>query len=128
MIVLDTHAWIWWMNSPGSLSRKVQARLRDEKEVGISAMSCWELAMLIAKGRLELDRDVLLWIHQSLAQPRLSLLPLGPEIAVAAARLGADFPGDPVDRIIYSTARHHGWRLVTRDGRIRQHDPELTFW
>jgi PIN domain nuclease of toxin-antitoxin system len=128
VIVLDTHAWIWWMNSPGSLSRRVQARLRAEKEVGICAMSCWELAMLITKGRLELDRDVMLWIHQSLAQPRLSLLPLVPEIAVAAARLGADFPGDTVDRIIYSTARHHGWRLVTRDEHIRRHDPELTFW
>jgi len=128
VILLDTHAWIWWMNSPSSLSRKVQARLRDEKEVAVSAISCWEIAMLIAKGRLELDRDVLLWISQSLAQPRMSLVPLLPEIAVAASRLGAGFPGDPGDRIIYSTARHLGWRLVTRDDGIRKHDPELTFW
>ena len=128
MILLDTHAWIWWMDAPGRLPRRVRARLRDAKEIGVSAISCWEIAVLVDRGRLELDRDVLLWIRQSLAQPRMSLVPLAPEIAVAAARLSTDFPGDPGDRIIYSTARHHGWQLVTADDRIREHDPVSTIW
>jgi PIN domain nuclease of toxin-antitoxin system len=128
LILLDTHAWIWWMNAPGRLPRRVQARLRDARDVGVSAISCWEIAMLVSAGRLELDRDVLLWIRHSLAQPRMQLVPLLPEIAVAASLLGAGFPGDPADRIIYSTAKHHGWRLVTRDDRICRHDPDSTLW
>jgi hypothetical protein len=49
----------------------------------------------VARERLELDRDVPLWIRRSLAGPRMNLVPLLPQIAVAAVRLGGDFPGDP---------------------------------
>jgi PIN domain nuclease of toxin-antitoxin system len=116
------------MDAPSRLPRRVRTRLRDAKEIGVSAISCWEIAMLVDRGRLQLDRDVLLWIRQSLAQPRMSLVPLAPEIAVAAAQLSTRFPGDPGDRIIYSTARQHGWQLVTADDHIREHDPALTIW
>jgi PIN domain nuclease of toxin-antitoxin system len=44
-----------------------------------------------------------------------------PAIADTAARLPASFPGDPADRLIYSTAIEYGWRLVTKDRRLRSH-------
>ena len=128
MIVVDTHAWIWWMDDPAKLSRKARTTLNEEDEICLSAISCWELGMLTAKGRLQLDRDVLLWIRQSLAKPKMTLIPLLPEIAVQATRLPQAFPGDPGDRIIYSTARHLGVSLVTRDAQLRRHDPATTVW
>ncbi len=84
--------------------------------------------MLAAQGRIEFDRDLLLWIRQALALPRLSLLPLSPEIAVASAQLGHDFVGDPADRIIVATALQHKARLVTKDRRLRTSRRIETTW
>jgi len=75
--------------------------------------------MLVARGRLRLDRDVLLFVRQALALPRVELLPLTPEAAVAAANLAAGFPGDPADRMIASTALEVGASVVSKDARLR---------
>jgi PIN domain nuclease of toxin-antitoxin system len=128
LIVLDTHAWIWWAAEPSKLSARARAAAETADELGVSAISPWEVATLIAKKRLELDRDVLAWIRQALALPRVSLLPLTPEIAVASTRLPAEFPGDPADRILVSTARQHGVPLVSKDARFRSLSDVKTVW
>lgn len=84
--------------------------------------------MLVAEGRLELDRDVLVWIRQALALPRMALVPLTPEIAVRSTRLGEGFPGDPADRILVATARELGAALVTRDETLRRAEGVRTVW
>ena len=128
MIVLDTHAWIWWAASPARLSVRARAAIDAAGVVGVSAISVWELAMLVAKKRLELDRDVLAWARQALALPRVALLPLSPEIAVASSGLPAEFPGDPADRIIVSTAREDGAAVVSKDARLRGVAGLKTVW
>jgi len=120
VIVLDTHAWVWWVTKPERLSLPSRAAIEQAPAVGIAAISCWELAMLVQKRRLGLDRDVLTWVRQAFALPRATLLPLIPEIAVAAVRLPENFQGDPADRLIVATALHHGAALVTKDQRIRK--------
>ena len=74
--------------------------------------------MLVAKGRLRLDRDVLTWLRDALALPRMTLLPLTPEVAVASTAL--TIHGDPSDRIIVATAIDHGADLVTADVPLRR--------
>jgi len=91
-------------------------------------MSCWELAMLTTKGRITLDSAVEDWIPQALATERLEVLPLTSRIAVEAALLDTTFPADPVDRIIYSTARRHSATLLTKDRAIRGFDADGTLW
>jgi PIN domain nuclease of toxin-antitoxin system len=82
LILLDTHVWVWWAAEPKKLSARARKAVESIDEIGVSAISPWEVAMLVSKGRLELDRDVLLWIRQALALPKVSLVPLSPEIAV----------------------------------------------
>ncbi len=82
----------------------------------------------MAKGRLELDRDVLVWIKQALALRAARLIPLSPEIAVAAAQLGDGFPGDPADRTIVASALQLRTELVTKDGRLRSAPVVRTVW
>ena len=118
MIVLDTHAWIWWTSSPEKLSKRARHAIDEGGELIVAAISCWEVAMLVAKRRLELDRDVLVWIRQALAGPRIELEPLGPEIAVRAASL-TDFHGDPADRLVVATALQRRAVVLTKDDRIR---------
>lgn len=128
MIVVDTHALVWWLGEPDRLSPRARRSIESATEVGVCAISCWEIAMLVAKGRLELDRDVLLWLQQALAQPKVVLFPLSPEIAVASTRLDTSFQGDPADRVIAATCLQYRARLVTKDARMREHAPLSTVW
>ncbi len=128
MVVADTHSWIWWASAPRKLSSRARRALEEADEIGVCSISCWELAMLVAKSRLELDRDVLVWIKQSLALPRMTLLPLTPECAVLAAELTEECHGDPADRIIVATTLKARARLVTRDRRIRSFRKVQSVW
>ena len=129
MILLDTHVWIWWAaETPRRLSARARRAISESPSIAVSAISPWEVAMLVAKGRLELDRDVLVWIRQALALPRVTLVPLTPEIAVRSTRLGAGFPGDPADRILVATARELGASLATKDAILRNAEGVRTVW
>jgi PIN domain nuclease of toxin-antitoxin system len=121
-VLLDTHALVWLLQGNerlGSQSRSLVASAAKESAgVLVAAISVWEVSMLVAKGRLALDRDVAEWIAAALALPGLRLAPLEPQIAIDATRLPGDLHGDPADRLIVATARHHGATLVTDDQMI----------
>jgi PIN domain nuclease of toxin-antitoxin system len=128
MILLDTHAWIWWASRSANLSTAARQSIDAEGEVGVAAISCWEVAMLVDKGRLKLDRDVGLWVDQAVALPKVVLLALTPQIAVASVRLPSGFQGDPADRMIVATAKQQGVPLVTKDERIQRCGLVTTIW
>jgi PIN domain nuclease of toxin-antitoxin system len=129
VIVLDTHVWLWWVAEPQRLSRAAREAIDRTERLGVATISCWEIAMLVEAGRVELDRALETWIEQALADPRTQSLPLTSTVAVRAALLGRErFDGDPADRIIYATARDAGASLVTRDQALRTFDPRGTIW
>ena len=119
VIVLDTHAWIWWLDGSKKLPARARRRIERAKAVGVCAISCWEVARLVVHGRLKLDRETHEWVTTALRAPGVELLPLEPEVAVAAANLGA-FGGDPADHMIVATARHRRAPLVTADEGITE--------
>ena len=128
MILLDTHAWIWWATASPSLSKNARAAISADNERGVLVVSCWEVAMLVEKGRIEFDRDASKWVRDALAVPGIVLLDLTPETAVAAARLGPGFRGDPIDRMIAATALALGCPVATKDRRLRDYEPLRTIW
>jgi PIN domain nuclease of toxin-antitoxin system len=129
VIVLDTHAWLWWLAAPERLSGAAGEAIDQAPSIGVSTLSAWEIATLVARGRMSLDRDVSLWVRQGLADARVESLAPSAEVAVAAGLLDArSFPGDPVDRLIYATARSAGATLITRDTAIREFDSASTLW
>lgn len=126
MIILDTHAWIWWAIGDVRLSRTALLAIESADTIGIPAISCWEVAVLVAHGRLSLDRDVLDWIQEA-CPPQVQRLELTPEIAVLSSRL--EWPHrDPADRLIVATAIVYGASLVTKDGEITALIPDRTIW
>lgn len=128
MIVLDTHAWVWWVHGDTQLPVDVHAYIHSHETqgIGISAISCWEVAKLVEHGRLGLPLPVADWLDQSLSYPGVRLLELTPRIAVESTQLPGSFHRDPADQIIVSTARIYSCPLVTLDGRIRAYPHVLT--
>lgn len=117
------------MAEPRKLSKPARAAIEVEDEIGVCTISCYEVASLSARGRITVDRAVRDWVASALARERVRTLELDQHAAVAAALLDRrSFPGDPVDRIIYATARAGRARLVTKDDRLRRFDPEMTVW
>lgn len=120
MIILDTHIWIWWAGENSELTDEYTDLIRSRQAdgIGVSSISCWEIALLHARQRLDLSEPVLRWLEISLSLPNVILLPLSPRIAVESNNLPDEFHRDPADRIIVATARVYDCPLITYDSKI----------
>jgi PIN domain nuclease of toxin-antitoxin system len=119
MLVLDTHALIWahlGVRIPAKIGRRIEAAGRDN-ELFISAITPWEIALGVRRGRIKIAGDVLEWIQGALDALSAAVASLEPAIAVDAVDLAWDH-ADPSDRIIVATARRLGASLVTADTEI----------
>ena len=118
MIILDTHALLWLRTGEARLGtgarRIIDDALRD-RELAVSAMTFWEVAMLRDKNRLVFPEDVALWRRELLGQGLVEI-PVDGEIGIRANALSG-FHADPADRIIVATALQ-GHTLITGDRTI----------
>lgn len=119
-VLLDTHALLWWQAGSERLSTGAMAAIGGAEQVLVSPISCWEVAMLVAKGTIGLDRPVSTWVNDLLGESGPAVeAALSPIIAVRAGTIEG-FHGDPADRLIYATAVLGPFPLVTKDRRLRQ--------
>lgn len=128
--LLDTHVWIWSLESADKLPAKVIHTLYDADSLpfGLSAISLWEAAKKECVGHLKLSLPTRAWLTQSLREPFITLLPLSPDVAYEANHLPGDFHRDPADQIIVATARIHNQTLITCDRRILNYPHVKTLW
>jgi len=121
LILLDTHVWVWWIHGDGSLPSGVLAsmELRAKEGFAVSAISCWEVAKLVERGRLQLPLNLPEWMNMALDGSGVGLIPMSPAIAIASTTLPGEFHRDPADQIIVATALVHDLPLVTCDQKIR---------
>ena len=121
MIVLDTHVLVWAIADDkrlGKATRNLIKQTAQTDRVAVSAITPWEIALLVEKGRLRLGHDVRFWIDVALALPGIHLVPIEPMIVVDSVSLPGEFHADPADRFLVSTARILNVPLVTADGAI----------
>jgi len=119
--LLDTHAWIWWLQGNESLSLKERSTLDDlprDLRPCIADISLWEIAALYQKARFTIPIPFQLWIERAAHPATVRILPITPAIAAQLTLLPPSFHRDPADRIIVSTARVHGLPLLTKDRKI----------
>ena len=116
MILLDTHTLVWLDEGSKHLGEKsrslIDAGLENE-ELAVSAISFWEIAMLVQKQRLSLLTPVSQWM-QELLQQGLREIPVTGGIGIIAAELPG-FHGDPADRLITATAISASATLISAD-------------
>lgn len=131
MIVLDTHALVWWVNGDESLSKKAKAAIERELEGGqiiVSAISAWEIAMLVEREKLVLSMDVGSWLAAVAEIEAVRFIPLDVEVAVKSVGLPGAFHKDPADRMIVATARKLSAPIVTKDEKILAYAHVSTIW
>ncbi|MGC1416286.1 MAG: type II toxin-antitoxin system VapC family toxin [Candidatus Acidiferrum sp.] len=113
--LLDTHIWIWFLQSPEHLGPTTRLELANpDNKLWVSPISTWEALMLQRKGRLRLRPDFIAWLQQS--SPGIQEAPLTHEIAIASETIALH--GDPADRFIAATAQVLDLTLVTADQRL----------
>ena len=120
MIILDTHIWVWWVHGNEHLNKQQTDWLQENEEpgLGVSIISCWEVAKLVEYDRLTLPCPVAEWLDQALGYPGISLVELTPRIIVDSTQLPKGFHKDPADQLIVATARILDCPLLTADVRI----------
>ena len=131
MIVLDTHAWLWWISNPEKLGLAAASAIEQamsENGILLSSISTWEIALLVAKGRLALSIDVRDWVRKTESLPFVRFMPVDNTVALRSVALPGEFHADPADRIIVATALSTGLPLVTKAEKIRACSFVQTIW
>jgi PIN domain nuclease of toxin-antitoxin system len=120
-VLLDTCAAIWLANGDPMSARSrraIDAAATDNLGVYVSPISAWEIAMLVAKQKLQLSLSPADWWDALLDLPGVRLAGMPPSLLIASAALPGAPPGDPADRIIAATAREFSYVLITRDRKL----------
>jgi PIN domain nuclease of toxin-antitoxin system len=129
VILLDTHVLVWAVADPSRLSRTAIQTIRDAQQsegLAISAITFWELAVLLARRRIELYGT----IENSLKRftDQIAVRPITLEVAAAACQFPPHYSRDPADRIIGATAQLENMPLVTKDQNLRDSGLLHTIW
>ncbi|MDJ0707010.1 MAG: type II toxin-antitoxin system VapC family toxin [Leptolyngbyaceae cyanobacterium MO_188.B28] len=128
MIILDTHIWIWWVDGNVRLPQIHHELINQYKSqgLGVSIISCWEVAKLVELNKLALSHPVDEWIDTALAYPGVRLLDLTVPIVLESTQLEG-FHRDPADQMIVATSRVYGCPLLTADAKILAYPHVQTF-
>ena len=131
MIILDTHALVWWVTGDAELSKKAETAIESERDGGeiiVSAISAWEITLLVEMRRLVLSMDVSSWLATVTEIEGVKFLPIDMEIASKSVVLPGEFHKDPADRMIVATARKLAVPVVTKDEKIQAYPHVKTIW
>lgn len=119
MILLDTHIWVWWVQNDARMGAATPILdALPPAELAISAISCWEVAVLHSRGRIAFDCQIDEWFEAALHESAVSVVNLTPAIAIASERLPSEIHRDPADRMLVATARVLGCGLLTEDRKL----------
>lgn len=132
MIVLDTHVLISWVDGSARLSKparkKIEGALAAGEQILVSAISAWEIAMLVQSHRIALTMDLDEWLRLVQSLDGVTVVPVTPQVAVQSATLPGEFHKDPADRMIVALAREHGATVISADEKIQRYPHVRCVW
>lgn len=118
-VLLDTHVLVWILTENKRIGKESSTLISNaikQDKLYISAISVWEIAMLVQKGRVTLLQPIHNW-YKDVVSLGVKEIPLYGDIAIDSVLLD-EFHADPADRIIVATAIGKGYTLVTSDKKI----------
>lgn len=120
-LLLDTHVWVWMLagdrsRMPATVWSLLEAAAAGGS-LGVSDLSCWEMALKVARGKYTLSLPLDEWLDQATLAPGITMLPLDRATLVLGAKL-TEMHGDPADRWLVATAKLRRLTLLTADTTI----------
>jgi PIN domain nuclease of toxin-antitoxin system len=131
VILLDTHAFVWWISSPQKLSKRARKSIdiaAGQSGIHVSSISIWEIVLLVSRNRLKFSIEVEDWINRCESLPFLNFVPVDNHVAIKANRLPEPLHQDPADRMILATALILNATLITRDDKLQQYHHVQSLW
>jgi PIN domain nuclease of toxin-antitoxin system len=128
MILLDTHALIFWANEPDSLGENARKTINSASRIGMHIISCFEIAILVEKEKIVLNKPADSWIADALSHPKVEIVPLTVPVAVKCTQLPGNFHRDPADRMLAAECLMNDYPMVTKDRLISQWGYIETIW
>ena len=119
-MILDTCALLWLASGDKKLSRFALKKINEASVVYVSAMSGFEVAIKVTKGKLKLPHPPRPWFEKVVEHHGLTILPLDLNVCMAAAELPR-IHDDPCDRFIIAAARLHDLTVVTVDEQFEKY-------
>ncbi len=119
-LILDTHILIWYIEGINLSESQVVLidQMREKNSLYISAISIWEIALLISRERIALSIDLDQWIKKTTSISGLNLIDLSISILTQSCILSNYEHKDPADRMIIASARSINAHLMTCDQKI----------
>jgi len=115
MIILDTHVWVnWILTGESGITQPIMDAIQAQPSVAVSAISCFEVSLLVKQRKLELPLPVDEWLAEALSPSGIECMPISCEISRLSVAL-SDIHKDPADRIIVATAISHDALLASLD-------------
>lgn len=128
-LLLDTCALIWAVSDPESLTPSARAAITSpEADIAVSAISCAEVACLVARGRIQLSEHWKPWWQRCLDLNQWNCLDITLSIIQESYSLPDDFHQDPADRFIVASARMKSRIIITADRKILSYPHVMTLW
>ncbi len=131
MVTVDTHVVIWEALLPEKLSLNAKNafdKARKSDGILLCDISLWEISMMLAKKRIEIDISYLEFISMLRASRNYILQPITPEIAFLSTTVCSQLNADPADRLIVATALATKTPLITVDKNIIDSGIVHTIW
>lgn len=119
MILMDTHILLWFHQGNKAISPsqvKDLCKAQQKRELFLSAISVWEIAMLEKLKKVALNTSLELWLRDAIRD--ITILPIDHAVSLESVRLPYCEHKDPADRFIIATARIHNLKLATHDQKI----------
>lgn len=132
MIILDTHALIWFASDPDKLSKTalqaIEAEIKAKRQILVSSISIWEICQLVSKKRIVFSVSLEQLLKTLDQTKEYKFISVDNKIAYESHILPGEFHADPADRMIVATARVLGAKLVTKDQKIRAYKQVQSVW
>jgi len=124
-ILLDTHAFLWWITDDQKLSSRAREVISDaENELFFSAASGWEISIKVQLGRLKLPEEPERFIPEQLRLNFIRSLPIQMRHALFVSTL-PNHHRDPFDRMLVAQAQLEEMSVLSADLQMSRYQVEL---